>query len=216
MVVDSATSANLASLSPMQSASEGATFTLTADTDVIVRVKINTGRNLGSSGYTVSPQVEAGDTRTAFVPPMALSEEMPHLVCGFPEHGGEADMRFEDVYAVYADDTQLIKSTLTSGVVFPNTYYRELDGLGMNVSEMPGEFKVVYLVLPALKPAKLTGDETVKVPAEFIELVSAKLRGEAYKLANEDSLAAKWLNDYNVLLETFKAWVADKQPSFGI
>ena len=60
------------------------------------------------------------------------------------------------------------------------------------------------------------GTEHVKVPAEFIELVSAKLRGEACKLANEDALAAKWLSDYNVLLETFKTWIAGKQPSFGL
>ena len=54
------------------------------------------------------------------------------------------------------------------------------------------------------------------LPVEFIDLVKAKLRGEAYKLANEDNHAAKWLNDYNTLLETFKAWIADKSANFGM
>ena len=43
----------------------------------------------------------------------------------------------------------------------------------------------------------------VMVPVEFIDLVKAKLRGEAY-VCQRGSLVAKWLNDYNVLLETFK------------
>ena len=59
-------------------------------------------------------------------------------------------------------------------------------------------------------------DVNVMLPIEFIDLVKAKLRGEAYKLANEDSIAAKWLNDYNTLLETFKAWIADKSSNFGM
>jgi hypothetical protein len=201
----------------MQAVSAGATFTLTADTNVIVRVKINTGRNLGSGGYTVSPQIEVGDTRTSFVPPMALSEEMPRLICDFPKYDDEADIRFEDVHAVYADNVQLIKSTLASGVIFPNSYYKDAVSIGIKLAELPDEIKIVYCVRPALKDAKaLTDADTVKVPIEFIDLVAAKLRGEAYKLSNEDGLAAKWLNDYNVLLETFKAWVLDKQPSFGI
>lgn len=216
MVVNPATNANLASLSPMQAVSAGATFTLTADTNVIVRVKINTGRNLGSGGYTVSPQIEAGDTRTAFVPPMVLSEEMPHLICGFPKYDDEADMRFEDIHAVYVDGRQLIRTTLTSGAIFPDAYYKELDGMGVNLPSAPDKITVMYCVRPAPKSKDLTGDETVKVPAEFIDLVASRLRGEAYKLSNEDALAAKWLNDYNVLLEAFKAWVAGKQSSFGL
>ena len=54
------------------------------------------------------------------------------------------------------------------------------------------------------------------VPVEFIDLVKAKLRGEAYKLVNEGEIAAMWLNDYNILLETFKAWISEKAPNFGM
>jgi len=54
------------------------------------------------------------------------------------------------------------------------------------------------------------------LPIEFIDLAKAKLRGEAYKVANEDSLAAKWINDYNMLVETFKAWIERERANFGM
>lgn len=127
--------------------------------------------------------------------------------------------RFEDVYAVYADDVQLIKSTVTSGVIFHNTYFKITNKLAFNTEKTPDTVKIVYIVKPALisvTEADEINDVNVMVPVEFIDLVKAKLRGEAYKLANEDNLAAKWLNDYNILLETFKAWITEKSSNFGI
>ena len=44
----------------------------------------------------------------------------------------------------------------------------------------------------------------------------AELRGEAYKLCNEDAVAAKWLNDYNALLDSFRQWLVLRQPNFGM
>ncbi len=125
-------------------------------------------------------------------------------------------MRFEDVYAVYADSTQLIKSTLTSGVIFPNTYFKSGNNIGLNIAEGTEDIKIIYFVKPALKTTKNYDKETLKVPVEFVSLIAARLRGEAYKLANEDALAAKWINEYNVLLETFKAWINNKAPQFGM
>jgi hypothetical protein len=134
---------------------------------------------------------------------------------------GEDTPRFEDIYTIYADDTQLIKSTLTSGVIFPDTFYKNNNNIGYNVEENPSEFTIVYFVRPALIETNTHGnvnstDVKVMLPIEFIDLAKAKLRGEAYKLANEDNLAAKWLNDYNTLLETFKAWIIDKTSNFGM
>ena len=126
---------------------------------------------------------------------------------------------FEDVYAVYADDVQLIKSTVASGVIFPDTFYKENNNIGFNTKTVPSKLTIVYIVKPALIEVytnDVIDDSNVMIPIEFIDLVKAKLRGEAYKLANEDSIAAKWLNDYNILLETFKAWIAEKSPNFGI
>lgn len=44
------------------------------------------------------------------------------------------------------------------------------------------------------------------VPDEYVTLLRAKLRGEAFKLANEDALAAKWLGEYNAILPAFAAY----------
>ena len=122
--------------------------------------------------------------------------------------------RFEDIYTIYADKTQLIKSTVASGVIFPNTFYKQNDNVGYHTKNVPSEMTIVYFVKPAL--IKENDNSNVMVPIEFIDLVKAKLRGEAYKLANEGELSAMWLNDYNILLETFKAWIAEKSPNFGM
>ena len=45
------------------------------------------------------------------------------------ENENEDDIRFEDIHAVYSDDTQLIKSSLASGVILPDTYYKFLSEL---------------------------------------------------------------------------------------
>lgn len=127
---------------------------------------------------------------------------------------GEAAIRFEDIYTVYAGETQLMKSTLTSGSIFPNTFYKDGNKVGFSIDE--SEVKIIYFVKPALKTVGTKESDTVKLPIEFIELAKAKMRGEAYKIANEDELAAKWLNDYNVLLETFKVWIANRAPQFGM
>ena len=127
----------------------------------------------------------------------------------------ENAVRFEDIHAVYADDIQLMKSTFASGVIFPNTYYKGLGQLIFNATVI-NYLRIYYYVKPELVNDDNYDIKNVMLPIEFIELAKSKLRGEAYKLANEDSIAAKWLNDYNVHLETFKAWIADKAPTFGM
>lgn len=125
----------------------------------------------------------------------------------------EAPIRFEDIYTVYADDVQLIKSTLASGKIFPDTFYKHNDDLCINTPYATSEITIVYITRPKIK----TDDSGyVMFPTEFLELVKAKLRGEAYKLANEDNLSAKWLNDYNILLEHFKVWCNNKASQFGV
>lgn len=135
-------------------------------------------------------------------------------------------VRFEDIVAVFVNDVQLIKSSVLSGQIFPNCYYKkDEDNLGLNVYIQPEDtiekIRVIYRPRPKLKEVKgdnetISADDYVMLPEEFVELARAKLRGEAYKLANEDLLAAKWLNEYNVMLENFRVWIAEKQSTFGL
>ena len=124
--------------------------------------------------------------------------------------------RFEDIHAIYADHIQLKKSTLTSGVIFKNTFYKDHNDIGYCTEEIPRRVKIIHIVKPALVTTENYSNMNVMIPIEFIDLAKSKLRGEAYKLANEDAIAAKWLNDYNILLETFRAWVTEKASNFGI
>jgi len=130
-----------------------------------------------------------------------------------PVPAGESPVRFEDIYTIYADGVQLIKSTLASGVIFPNTYFKVGVDLGYHTDDTVGEMTIIYFVRPAVRYL-LFGN--VMVPYEFIELVKAKLRGEAYKLCNEDAAAAKWLNDYNALLDGFQQWLLLRRATFGM
>ena len=143
----------------------------------------------------------------------------PLSILSIPTEQNENKPIFEDIHAFYADDMQLIKSTVASGAIFPYSYYKENNDIGYNLKYTPSTLTIIYHVKPALAKVDeedVIDDSKVMLPVEFIELAKAKLRGEAYKLANEDSIAAKWLNDYNILLETFKAWIAEKSPNFGI
>jgi hypothetical protein len=46
-------------------------------------------------------------------------------------------------------------------------------------------------------------------------MLAARLRAEAYKIANEDGQAGKWMQDYNAQLETFGVWAARRNERYG-
>ena len=55
----------------------------------------------------------------------------------------------------------------------------------------------------------------IALPDEFIEIAASRLKGEAYRAANEDVLAAKWLADYNQRLEAFQNWCDRRRTGGG-
>ena len=69
---------------------------------------------------------------------------------------------------------------------------------------------VTYRVRP-LPFTKDNEERALPVPDEYVSLLRAKIRGEIYKLANEDELAAKWLGEYNLTLASFAAFCAARR-----
>lgn len=139
---------------------------------------------------------------------------------GIAERPAHTDnIRFSDIYTVFAQAgdnymQQLIKTNAASSGIFNGSYWEENGRLAL--SEYHPVVRIVYFVRPKIKDWTNYSSETVKLPPEFISLIKAKMRAEAYKLANEDVLAAKWINDYNVLLEDFRMWIEQRRAQFGM
>ncbi len=76
-----------------------------------------------------------------------------------------------------------------------------------------------YLITCLYRPTQITADSearvTVRIATEYLPLLRAKLRGEGYKLAGEDELAAKWLGEYNLLLADFVRYVTEVKERQG-
>ena len=66
----------------------------------------------------------------------------------------EAPIRFEDIYAVYADTTQLIKTSITSGFVFPDCFYKKGDNLTVKMQKTPNFIKLIYHIKPQIDKSK--------------------------------------------------------------
>lgn len=129
---------------------------------------------------------------------------------------GCSSVTYDDVIAVYADGVQVEKSGIKGVMNFSdkNLYYTDYNGnLVLSLTEVPNKITVIYRLRPILKTE--AGNNNVAVPAEFLDMVSARLRGEAYKIANEDGLAGKWLADYNTQLESFKIWAGKRNKRYG-
>lgn len=123
---------------------------------------------------------------------------------------------FDDIIKVFADEWELERSGVIGVIQFPEKmmYYSDFDdNVRLSVTEYPEKITFVVRLRPALKSK--VNDSNVNVPAEFVELICARMRGDAYKIVNEDGIAAKWLNDYNNQLETFKIWAMERSARFG-
>lgn len=133
-----------------------------------------------------------------------------------PVISGASGVNFDDIIKVFADDIELERSGVIGFVEFPekDLYYTDYEGdLMLNLADYADNITVVYRLRPKLK--EKGSSDIVAVPPEFVDMVAAKMRGEAYKIANEDGLAAKWLADYNAQLESFKVWAASRNQRYG-
>ncbi len=125
---------------------------------------------------------------------------------------------FDDIIRVFADDEELERSGVSGVVDFPEKklYYNKYDGkITLSLNDFCEKITVIYRLRPALKTSENSDSAIIALPVEFVELLAARIRGEMYKIANEDGLSAKWLSEYNVQLENFKIWAAERTSRFG-
>ena len=137
-----------------------------------------------------------------------LSGVTPPTECAIPS--------YDDVKEIYCDGEELEKSGVSAIATFPDkaVFYSDYSGnIVINPTFTPKKVKIIYTIRPALKTSQTSGN--IKMPIEFLDIVGARMRGEAYKIANEDGLAAKWLADYNNQLESFKMWASERNSRYG-
>lgn len=137
-----------------------------------------------------------------------------------PVPHGAAAVNFDDVIRVYGEVGQEIrKAGPAAGYEFPekDLYYKSAEGnLVLSTKIEQSRITVIYRVRPAVKTVSNADVLNVALPVEYLDMAGAKIRGEAYKIANEDGLAAKWLADYNQQMENFKVWATGRNERFGI
>jgi hypothetical protein len=130
---------------------------------------------------------------------------------------GEKKPTFDDVRKVYRDGEELTRVGLATAHQFGDekaVYFKKGDYIG--VSEYAGNAGDIMTVIWRCVPTVKTKDsEEILVPYEWLDMVLAKMRGEAYKIANDDAQAAKWLGDYNAQMESFRLWAAERGKRYG-
>ena len=134
-------------------------------------------------------------------------------ISGIAHPDTESGIRYEDIIKVIADGEELMPVTvISSEAILTNRYWEDGDNIRYDYYEgtTPEKIEIIYTARPRLKSTSTMEDE-ICIPNEFTELVASRLRGEMYKLANNDALSKKWLDTYNAYLEDFKLWVAVKK-----
>lgn len=145
-----------------------------------------------------------------------LSDER-FKISDLTSRSGEAQTTFDDIIKVYDGTDELVRAGAVAAYQFENDksiYWQDGEDVQVRLFTISDTLHVICKVRPKIKDSSSMSD-TVKVPFEWIELVLSKVRGEAYKIAGDDEQSAKWLNDFNTQLESFKAWVNERQRWYG-
>lgn len=125
-----------------------------------------------------------------------------------PVPTGQAGIRAADVRGVFYRHQPLLclppdKFPIVT-TADGNFYSLMADGIHLTPTRSTVVLQVAYTVRPQ-RVGATDENAAVPFPNEYLSLLRAKLRGEAYKLANEDAFAAKWLGEYNNGLAAFAA-----------
>lgn len=123
---------------------------------------------------------------------------------------------YEDIERVSVGGEILMPTTARSAGAYENTYFENADGSISVVlnKDYDGACEVYYNYRPA-EIDSVTSEDKVQLPTEYVAMLMDAIRAECYKYINEDSLAAKWTNDYNAYRDGFDKWIESTRPQFG-
>ena len=121
---------------------------------------------------------------------------------------GCAPTRGADVSAVWSGDRQLRFLPYSMLSLGGKGYYTVAGDLLILGDGSDGADLSVEAVLRPARFTEESGDGCIPFPDEFLSLLACRMRGEALRLSGEDGEAAKWLGEYNTLLEEFSGWLA--------
>lgn len=137
-----------------------------------------------------------------------VSEEGKISYGSIPIAAGQESVRAADIRGVRYAETPLQylppDKFATVKSADGDFYTTKKDGIYLTPTRSTTKLFITYTVCPQRFGAgDLNG--AVPFPNEYLFVLRAKLRGEVYKLANEDALAAKWLAEYNEGVAAFAA-----------
>jgi len=113
----------------------------------------------------------------------------------------------EDISAVWNGDRQLRFLPYTLLSLGGTGYYTVYENQIILGDDKTGYALDVDIILRPARLSEQTKDMAVPFPDEFLSLLLCRLRGDICRLAGEDAEAAKWLGEYNSLLEEFCLFV---------
>lgn len=126
------------------------------------------------------------------------------------------EIHFEDVVSVKVNGENLMHTYPKNASAYDNAYYEGADGSIMAVLNKAynGAVEVHYVYRPN-EVNSVTDESYVQFPTEYIPMLLAAIRTEAYKYIHEDAMSAKWASDYNAYREGFDKWIESTRPAFG-
>lgn len=139
----------------------------------------------------------------------------------------KARIEFEDVEKVKVGSVTYTRCTAKGSEGFEKFYYKgdaTSDGYDTILLEKLVSPSAVATVYYDEAPKAYTDITTlfdtedmkyIPLPNEYVPMIYAAVRGEAYKWVNEDALSAKWISDYNAQLAGFSEWIKTTKPQYG-
>lgn len=130
-----------------------------------------------------------------------------------PTASNVAGVQLNDVLAVYDDSRQLRylpPADLPAAAGLPGFYTVTQEGIRLSDASITYPLRVRFTERPHPYGAD-SENAYVPLPNEFLPMLAARIRGEVYRLVNEDAPAAKWLALYNAYLEDFFTYLADRR-----